>query len=248
MLDTLLSGPFVPFTVSLALLFGLLALEIILLLLGGSLIGDGEAEVDVDVADGLDMDVDLDLEVDLDAFDLDPGEFELAVDDFEVEVEVETPGTATPGAIAALSWLGLGKMPTLIWLATIFLSFGVAGIALQGTVLSLTGSPLNVLFAAVPCGAAALWFTGRFGALFARALPKTESQSVSTRTLGRRRGLVTQGTARRGNPAEVRVTDRYGNTHYVRAEPMQDHAEIAQGEEVLVLRHRPTGSFRLIPL
>ncbi len=243
MLDTLLSGPFAPFTVSLALLFGLLALEVLLLLVGASLIGESEAEVELDLADGPDMDLDLDLEVELDAFDVDPGEFELAVDELEVEAPVTTEAGASP-----LSWLGLGKMPTLIWLASLFLSFGAAGIFLQGTLSSTMGFALPAMIAVVPCAVAALWFTGRFGALFARLLPKTESQSVSTRTLGRRRGLVTQGTARRGNPAEVRVTDRYGNTHYLRAEPMQDAAEIEQGTEVLVLRHRPTGGFRLIPM
>ncbi|MBF9044710.1 DUF1449 family protein [Rhodobacterales bacterium HKCCE4037] len=239
MLDILLSGPFVPFTVSLALLFGLLALEIILLLLGASLIGDGDAEVEFDVGDGADVDLD----VELDGFDVDPGEFELAVEEFEAEAPVADAGGSSP-----LSWLGLGKIPTLIWLATLLMAFGVAGIALQGTALSLSGRALNVWYAVIPCGAAALWFTGQFGTLFARLLPKTESQSVSTRTLGRRHGLVTQGTARRGNPAEVRVADRYGNIHYLRAEPMRDTDEIVEGTEVLVLRHRPTGGFRLIPL
>jgi hypothetical protein len=79
-------------------------------------------------------------------------------------------------------------------------------------------------------------------------MPRTETQSVSTRQLGRRLGTVTQGTAARGSPAEVRVTDRYGNTHYLRAEPLSDAETIPQGAEVLVLRHRPTGGFRLIAL
>ncbi len=73
-------------------------------------------------------------------------------------------------------------------------------------------------------------------------------KSVSKRQLGKRMGTVTQGTAARGIPAEVRVTDRYGNTHYLRAEPMGDADTIPQGAQVLVLRHRPTGGFRLIAL
>jgi hypothetical protein len=128
------------------------------------------------------------------------------------------------------------------------LSFGVSGVALQGLVTGLAGSPLNALFAALPCAAAAIWFTGKFGALFVRALPRTETQSVSGRQLGRRLGTVTQGTAARGTPAEVRVTDRHGNTHYLRAEPLRDTDVIAQGADVLVLHHRPTGGFRLIAL
>ncbi len=249
MLDTLLSGPFVPFTLSLALLFGLLALEIVFLMVGGSLMGDGADAEGADLIDGpgvdlgAEFDVDVELDAfDLDAFDVDPAEFEL---DTPGDVATESPGVA---ASNPLHWLGLGRMPTLIWLASIFLSFGVAGVALQGLVSTLTGNPLNVIFAAIPSAAAALWFTGKFGALFARVLPRTESQSVSKRQLGRRKGTVTQGTASRGAPAEVRVTDRYGNTHYLRAEPLKDADVIPQGAEVLVLRHRPTGGFRLIAL
>lgn len=246
MLDTLLSGPFVPFTLSLALLFGLLALEVVMLFLGGSLLGDS-GEVD---GPGLDADGAFDLDVhgfdfdavdveglDLDAFDLDATEF-----DFEAGV------SATASATSPLGWLGLGKMPTLIWLACLFMAFGVTGMALQGAATATLGGPIPALLAGVSSAVAAVWFTGRFGTLFARLIPKSESQSVSTRQLGRRHGLVTQGTATRGTPAEVRVTDRYGNTHYLRAEPLRDVDVIAQGAEVLVLRHRPTGGFRLIAL
>ncbi len=237
MLDTFLSGPYAPFTVSLTLLFGLLVLEIVFLLIGGSLMGDGpEAEVDIPGFDAPEVDVDLD------GFDVDAAEFEIDTPD-EALVAAGSGGGQSP-----LGWLGLGRMPTLIWLASLFMSFGVSGVALQSVATGIFGGPLTAAIAAVPCGIAALWFTGRFGALFARLLPRTETQSVSSRQLARRRGLVTQGTARRGNPAEVRVSDRYGNIHHLRAEPMEDGVEIAQGTEVLVLRHRPSGEFRLIAL
>lgn len=241
MLDTLLSGPFVPFSLSLALLFGLLALELAFLAVGGSLIGDGpsaDAGADLAGADGID------LSAELGEFDVDPGDFDLAVN--EIDMAAEPP--ATGPASSALAWLGLGNMPTLIWLASLLLIFGISGMALQSLASAITGQPLAALVAAIPCGAAALWVTGRFGALFARLLPRNESQSVSSRSLGRRPGVVTQGTARRDMPAEVRVTDRYGNTHYLRAEPLRDGEEIAQGTTVLVLRHRPSGGFRLIAL
>lgn len=230
MLDTLLSAPLVPFTLSLALLFALLAVELVMLALGASLIGDaGDApEIGVE-ADGVDLDFGPDLGLDPD-LDLGTG---------------QAPAAPSP---LLLGWLGFGKMPTLIWLATLFLSFGVSGLVLQSVAASVLGQPLPAIAAAIPSAGAALWGTGRFGAAFARLLPRTETQSVSQRQLARRIGTVTQGTARRGTPAEVRVTDRYGNMHYLRAEPHRDEEEIPEGTEVLVIRHRPTGGFRLIPL
>ncbi len=243
MFDPFLTGPYVPFTVALALLFGLLALELVFAVLGGTLLGAGG-----DGLDGPDLDIDapdlgdLDLDIDFDGIDMDAADLELP--GFE-EVEMPDGAAASSGGIAA--WLGFGKMPALIWLASALFAFGASGLALQSIVTGLLGFALPAVIAIVPAAAGAIWFTSRFGALFARMLPKSETQSLSERHLGRRTGTVTQGTAARGRPAEVRVTDRYGNTHYLRAEPLRDGSEIPQGSEVVVLRHRRDGGYLLVP-
>ena len=217
MFDVFLSAPLAPFTLALALLAGLLALELGLALVGGSVLGAG--------AEGPDLDA-----PDLDAPDLDG----------------PASGPATPSAAA--SALGLGRAPFLIWLAALLLGFGAGGLAMQTLVTSTLSAPLPALaavpLALLPALAAARGLTG----LLARLVPGTETQSVPESMLGRREGLVTQGTAARGRPAEVRVTDRHGNTHYLRAEPMQDGATIEQGRRVLVLRDRRARAWRLIAL
>ncbi|WP_170409520.1 OB-fold-containig protein [Ruegeria arenilitoris] len=236
MFDFLHEGAFVPFTLALALLFGLLGLELIALVLGGSLMA-GEAEVDLDVVDGPDLDIgDFDLDVDA---DVDLGEFELA------EVEADAPGAAPSGPLA---WLGIGKVPFMIWLAVLLAGFGLSGIGLQLALRDLLGFDLPSWMAALPAGAFALWFARGFGGVFARLLPKTETEAMSERMLARRRGVITQGTASRGRPAEVRVTDRFGNSHYLRAEPLQDKDALKQGTEVLVLRDRRRDRFVLVGL
>ena len=93
-----------------------------------------------------------------------------------------------------------------------------------------------------------VWFARSFGAVFARLLPKTETSAVSASHLGRRFGVVTQGTARQDAPAEVKVTDRHGNTHYLRAVPLKEGEEIATGTRVLVIRPRHSRGYRLVPL
>ncbi|WP_170513540.1 OB-fold-containig protein [Ruegeria atlantica] len=236
MFDFLLEGAFVPFTLALALLFGLLGLELIALVLGGSLMA-GEAEVDLDVVDGPDLDIG-DFDPDVDA-DVDLGEFELA------EVEADAPGAAPSGPLA---WLGIGKVPFMIWLAVLLAGFGLSGIGLQLALRDLLGFDLPSWMAALPAGAFALWFARGFGGVFARLLPKTETEAMSERMLARCRGVITQGTASRGRPAEVRVTDRFGNSHYLRAEPLQDKDALKQGTEVLVLRDRRRDRFVLVGL
>ena len=240
MFDLYLTEPFVPFTLSLALLFGLLALEVVLGLLGGTLLGLG-ADADLDV------DIDIDTpdigDLDIDFGDADPHLFDFA----EPELDADMP-EAEPPSPGPASWLGLGKVPTLIWIAALLMGFGVSGLVLQSLVSGLMGFVLPAILAVPPAAFVGLWFARTFGKVFARLLPKTETTAMSARHLGRRTGVVTQGTAMRGRPSEVKVTDRHGNTHYLRGEPLKDADEIPAGTRVLVLRHRLEEGYRLVPL
>ena len=242
MFDLYLTEPFVPFTIALALLFGLLALELLLALLGGTLLGlgaDADVDLDIDAPDLGDLDIDLG--------DPDFGDFDLGDTDLDLDADVDSDIDTNIGAGPA-SWLGMGKVPVLIWFASILVSFGITGIVIQTFANSTLGFSLPAYLVAVPAGVAAIWFARRFGEVFARLLPKTETTAMSERHLGRRVGVVSQGTAKRGMPAEVRVTDRHGNLHYLRAEPVRDSEEIPQGTRVLVLRHRFDHGYRITAL
>ncbi len=236
MFSFLLEGAFVPFTIAIALLFGLLGLELVALMLGGSLMA-GEGDVDLDLVDAPELDIG-DFELDLDA-DVDLGEFELA------EVAAETPVVTSDGPA---SWLGFGKVPFMIWLVVLLAGFGLSGIGLLLGLRDVMGFDLPSWMAAIPAGALGIWFARGFSAVFARLLPKTETEAMSERMLARRRGFISQGTASRGRPAEVRVMDRFGNAHYLRAEPLQDKDTLEQGTEVLVLRDRRQDRFVLVGL
>ncbi len=250
MFDMIFSDGMFPFTLALALLFGLLALEVVFGLLGGTLLGAGADGLDVD---GPDLDVDLpdlgdmDIDLGLEGTDIDIGDLELA------DVDLDTPDADMPdgtpdGAGSVAAWLGFGKMPALIWLAALLLSFGLSGLVIQTVANGLLGATLPTWLAALSSAAVAICFARQFGTLFAHLLPKMETEALSERHLGRRTGVVTQGTAARGRPAEVRVTDRYGNIHYLRAEPLRDDLQIPQGTEVMVLRHRHEAGYLLVAL
>lgn len=240
MLDQLLSTAFVPFTLALALLFGLLLLELVFALLGGTLLGAGGEGLD---GPDLDVDLDVDLDLEVDVPEIDGPEID------GLDTEIDTADVAGPAPVGGLAgWLGFGKMPMLIWLASVLMAFGLSGLALQMVAQSVLGGPLWPGLVAVPAAVAAVLFARGFGTLFARALPKSETEAVSERRLARRKGVVTQGTAARGRPAEVKVIDRYGNAHYLRAEPLRDDVTIAQGSEVVVLRAGDRDGFVLVPL
>ncbi|PTX05261.1 OB-fold-containig protein [Pararhodobacter aggregans] len=238
MLEVLLSGAMAPFTAALGLLLGLLVLELVMGLMGGSLLGGGAEGLDAPEIDMPEVDA-----PEIDAPELDLPEAELPeIDGFE-PAAVEAPAISGVASV-----LGLGRTPFMIWLASALLGFGAGGMALQSLAEGLTGSPLPAWLAAIPALLAGWGVARGFGGIFARLVPRDETQSVSETQLGRRRGIITQGTAARGRPAEVRVTDRHGNPHYLRAEPLEDAAQLAQGTEVLVLRDHRRGLYRLMPL
>ncbi len=226
MLELLASGAVRPFAISLGLLAGLILLELFALMLGGSLLG-ADSDIDADVDFDADFDADLDIEAGVEA----------------VEAEVET-GLSAGGGL--LSWLGLGRVPFLIWVASLLAGFGLAGVLLQSAASALIG-PLPALLAALIALPPGLLFAREVSTLVARIMPKTESSAVSRRRLGGRVGTITQGTARPGNPAEARVRDAYGNLQYLRVVPADGIEAIEQGSDVLILRQRD-GSFTATPL
>lgn len=235
MFQVLLSGPFQAFTVALGLLAGLLAIELIALLLGASLMSDGASDV-VDAADA--------------TFDL-PAGAEPDIPTLIAASEAVPVETAPPEAAGgALALLGLGRVPFAIWLAAVLTGFGVSGIALQSVATTLAGAPLPAAFAAVPAVIVGIGFARGFGRVLSRLVPKVETTATSAQFMGGLRGVVTQGTARQGVPAEVRVRDRHGNTHHVRCEPVRSADVVPEGTEVLLLRQRTaTGwSLKILPL
>ncbi|MEM9795392.1 MAG: OB-fold-containig protein [Pseudomonadota bacterium] len=223
-MTALFTPDFAPFTTAVVILAALLALEVVMLLIGGSLISEVDApEIDLPELEMPEIEA------------LDMGEIGAEV--LEID-DIATSGAATP----ALGWTGFGTMPFLIWFAALLTGFGASGIAIQ------TIGPAPIWLAVPVAGLAGIGFARTFGGLFTRAIPRTETAAQTTRQLARRRGTVTQGTSRRGRPAEVKVHDRYGNPHYIRAEPLRGADEIVAGQVVLVVYDHRASALRIVAL
>ncbi|WP_316013122.1 OB-fold-containig protein [Roseobacter sp. HKCCA0434] len=173
-------------------------------------------------------DVDMDVDLDVDA-------------DFDVDAD---PDLDTSGL---LSWLGLGAVPFLVWLACVFAGFGMSGLVVQYLAEAIADAPAPMWIAVPVALVAALLFAREVGTLVLRYLPKAESSAVSRNRLGGRHGVVTGGTAREGSPAQARVRDAYGNIQYIRVVPLPGEAEIAEGTDILVMRGKG-GVFTAAPL
>ena len=189
MIDVLLHTHSAPFSISLAVVLGLFLLEVVSLLLGGSVLslGSDAPDLDADFDANFDTDFDADLASEVDGgIDLSPG----------MDVDPE-PGLA-PTSI--LSWIGLGKVPFLIWLVSFLTIFGLSGLVIQSLVSGVFGNPLPAGIASAVALVPALGTTRWISNIVAQIMPKTESTAMRHRFLGGHHGVISQGTAKRGKP------------------------------------------------
>lgn len=211
------------FAVSLAVVAGLFILEILTALLGGTILGIGSDAPDVD----LDIEADFDLSMDI-------------VDGVVPDAEGVAPDLDTGDAASAgiFTWIGARDVPFLIWLVSFLTMFGLFGLILQSMAVGIFGGALPALLACVLAFVPALAVTRVIANWVALIMPKTETTAMRARHLGGRHGTVTQGTAARGKPAEVKIKDRHGNIHYMRVEPLHDDDTFPQGSDVTLIRKR----------
>jgi membrane protein implicated in regulation of membrane protease activity len=137
-----------------------------------------------------------------------------------------------------MGWLHFGKVPVLILLAVFLVSFGMAGYLVQGTLWAFTGWLLPWWIAAPAVLPLTLPCIRVFGGVLAKVLPKDETQSVSQSGLVGRMATIVLGTARQGSPAQAKVRDQHGQTHYVMLEPDEDGASFQAGDSVLLISHQ----------
>lgn len=204
-----------PFSIALALVLGLVLLELVMLLLGGSLL--------TSEADGPELDLDADAGADIEA----------GLD----ELDMDGPDTGGSGAGSALTWLGIGRVPVIVWIASFLAGFGLSGFVLQQSFAGAFGAMLPAMLAVPAALAPAVLFAKIVSGWLGRLVPRTETSAMQPRHFAGLHGTVTQGTARRGQPAEVRVRDRHGNLHYLRLEPYED-TDLPAGTDVTVIRRK----------
>ena len=76
------------------------------------------------------------------------------------------------------------------------------------------------------------------GGVLQKVMPKDETTAVSEDSLIGRVAIITLGQARQGFPAEARVKDQHGYSHYIRLEPDSSDLSFAQGSEVATSARR----------
>lgn len=158
------------------------------------------------------------------------------VDNALPDTDIEGPELSHPGMFDSFfGWLGLGRVPALILVAALLLSFGVIGILLQSLWQAIFGAYLPALIPALVAAPLSLFPTRWIGRVLARLLPKEHSEAVSKDTFIGKVAIILRGEASAGRPAEAKLRDPHGATHYLLVEPDEGSAIFAAGTEVLIV-------------
>lgn len=159
------------------------------------------------------------------------------IPDFELKAHAEVGDLASQGALSRLlGWLRIGKVPILMLLIVFLVAFGAIGLLINFLALSSFRFMLPTMMAAPAAFALAIPAT-RLGAVVLEALmPRDETSSVSLDSLVGREAFITLGKAGNEQPAEARIRDLHGATHYVMVVAEQHHGPFGPGVPLLVVR------------
>ncbi|WP_438755109.1 OB-fold-containig protein [Pararhizobium sp. O133] len=140
------------------------------------------------------------------------------------------------GMLGLMSWLNVGGVPILILIMLLLGFFAMIGFVIQ-SVAHAIGILLPATLAALPAFVLALPAVRASSRTVARIVPRDETYAVETSEFVGRSGEVTVGPLDQGLPGNVRVKDRHGNWHSLRARAAKSEDPIAIGMTVLLVDH-----------
>lgn len=152
------------------------------------------------------------------------------IPDFELEMQLDTDYSLSK----FFGWIRLKRVPFLMLLVIFLASFGLSGLILQYISYKLTGSLFFAFIIVIPAFIFSLFSLRVIGGIVAKILPKDETSSISKQELIGYVATITLGKAKKGSPAEAKIKDKYGQTHYFMVEPENEDDIFNQGDRVLI--------------
>jgi hypothetical protein len=145
----------------------------------------------------------------------------------ESDVDVPDSGPA--------AWLHIGTVPTFALLVIFCLSFGLSGYITQWIALNASGKMLP-WYAGIGIAIACAVPLVRLGGIgFLRTFGREDTEAVHSDSLIGRTATVVLGEATVGKPTQAKVTDEFGQSHYVLVEPTEAKSLISTGELVILV-------------
>ncbi|WP_319410230.1 YqiJ family protein [uncultured Cohaesibacter sp.] len=166
----------------------------------------------------------------------------------ELDIEFDAPDLQSPSITGEfLSWLRIGQVPVIFSLIVFLTAFGLIGLTLQGLCLSLLGTALSALWVALPTLFLSIPVVGFGNRFLAFVLPRDETSAISRDRLVGKVATITLGEARVNFPAQAKVKDRFGQTHYIMLAPDNESETYGQGDRLLLVRRSENIYFGIRP-
>lgn len=156
-------------------------------------------------------------------------------DSFKFDVHLD--GDSPNFFVASSSWLYFGQIPLLIWLIIFFGGWGTLGLVLQSLASEQIGFSFEPIVSLPVTFALNLFLVHFVCKIVKPIIPKDETTAIELDQLIGRDAEIVIGTARLNFPAQAKVTDSYGTTHYIMVVPDKDE-ECKQGDKVYILEKK----------
>lgn len=161
-------------------------------------------------------------------------------------VDLHADLNASSGLTKLLAWLRFGQVPALVLLIVFLTCFSLSGLTMQLVLTNTFGFMLPNALAWLPALLLAIPLVRVTSGVLAKIVIKDETESVSRDTFIGKVATITIGTAAPNSPAEAKLKDQFGTTHYVMVEP-DDGATYRQGSNVLIVDQQGS-TFKVIAL
>lgn len=159
--------------------------------------------------------------------------------DADVDVDVDVDAVAPEGnfnsLVKLLAWFRVGEVPVVMLFIIFLTGFGLSGLMAQYVSVSLVGTYVPALLASGVGIIASIPVVRFCGGLLGKYMPKDETYVVSEKSFYGMIATVTLGTAEVGKPAQAKIRDKHGQTHYILVEPDKPGESFATGKKAIIV-------------
>ncbi len=142
--------------------------------------------------------------------------------------------------VQLLDWLYLGRIPVLVWLIIFLTTYALFGFIIQAIYFNFTQSYFPIWLIAPACLFLCMPIVRIVAALVGKVIPQDETTAIYSDELIGRTALIILGDAKQNYPAQAKVVDQFGQTHYILVEPELD-ITFQQGQNVILTQRTKNG-------
>ena len=158
-----------------------------------------------------------------------------------------SPETSHSAISKVFDWMYWGRVPLFIWLIIFLTVYSLTGLIIQGLMLHFTAMTFSVWLISPACLFLCMPLVRVSAQLISRILPQDETTAIYSEELIGRTAVIVLGNAKMNFPAQAKVYDQYGQSHYIMVEPELDET-FEQGQSVVLTQKTQIGFQANLPL